>query len=191
MQAFLDSPIFTWIILPVLIFLSRIADMSMDTMRIMMIGRGRKSLAALLGFFEVSLWLLVARQVIAHLPNAACFFAYAGGFATGNYVGMWIEERMASGAQMVRITIPHNGGQLVEALKAAGFGLTTFAAQGAKGPVDVIHSVVMRSEVKRVVDIIHQKAPKAFFTIEDVRQVNEGVFPPARSRGIFQFLERK
>ncbi|NTU49810.1 MAG: hypothetical protein HGA87_02780 [Desulfobulbaceae bacterium] len=92
MQAFLDSPTFTWIILPLLIFCARIADMSLDTMRIVMIGRGRKFTAAFLGFFEVSIWLLVARQVIVHLPNPLCFFAYAGGFAAGNYVGMWIER---------------------------------------------------------------------------------------------------
>jgi uncharacterized protein YebE (UPF0316 family) len=177
MHPFLDSPSFTWIILPALIFVARICDMSLDTMRIIMIGQGRKFYAALVGFFEVCIWLMVARQVITHLPNIACFFAYAGGFAAGNYVGLWLEERIAVGVRMVRVVISQDGSALFEALKEAGYGVTSFSARGSKGPVLVIDSVVQRNEVQRVITLIEKVAPGAFFTIEDVKQVNAGVFP--------------
>jgi uncharacterized protein YebE (UPF0316 family) len=177
MENFLDSLLFTWVILPILIFLARICDVSLDTMRIIMIGRGRKLYTALIGFVEVCIWLLVARQVILRLPNLLCFFAYAGGFAMGNFVGMWIEERAAVGAQIIRIIVTDGGEALGESLRAHGHGVTIFSAQGAKGPVCVIHSVLKRSEVKRVSALIKELDPKAFFTIEDVKHVNEGVFP--------------
>jgi len=191
MHAFLDSPTFTWYVLPALIFVARICDMSLDTLRIIMIGRGRKFLASLAGFFEVSIWLLVARQVITHLPNIACFFAYAGGFATGNYVGMWIEERVSGGVQMIRIITQHEGPRLIEALKGRGYGVTTFLASGTHGPVNVIYTVVMRNEVKAATSLIETMSPKSFFTVEDVRHVNEGVFPITRKHRLLRFFNER
>ncbi len=188
LSTFFDSGLFTWGILPALIFFARICDMSLDTMRIITIGQGRKGLAACLGFFEVSIWLLVARQVIVGLPNPLCFFAYAGGFATGNYVGMWIEEKFSSGAQIIRIIVDHDGRAIVAALKREGFGFTSLLGQGAQGPVDMIFTIVARHQVKCVIALIESVDPKAFYTIEDIRYVSEGVFPPKRRRffGFFQ-----
>ncbi|NTU49805.1 MAG: DUF2179 domain-containing protein [Desulfobulbaceae bacterium] len=190
MQAFLDSPTFTWIILPLLIFCARIGDMSLDTMRIVMISRGRKFTAAGLGFFEICIWLLVARQVIVHLPNPLCFFAYAGGFAAGNYVGMWIEERMASGAQMIRV-VNHRGVELMEALKKRGHGVTIISGEGAEGPVQIIFTVVPRKDARAVVELIQTVSPGSFYTIEDIREAGEGIFPRQRERGIFKFGKRE
>jgi uncharacterized protein YebE (UPF0316 family) len=191
MATFFDSHVFTWFILPVLIFLARIMDMSLDTLRIVMIGRGRKFTVAFLGFFEVSIWLLVARQVIAHLPNIACFFAYAGGFAAGNYVGMWIEERMASGAQIIRVIVDSDGPRIMEALKARGHGVTSMRGQGAMGSVDIIFSIVQRKEAPDVLALIKGVSPGAFYIIEDVRDISEGFFPPRRKRGVLEFFTRK
>ncbi len=191
MPAFLDSNIFTWIILPMLIFFARIMDMSLDTLRIVMIGRGRKFVVAVLGFFEVSIWLLVARQVIAHLPNVACFFAYAGGFSAGNYVGMWIEERMASGAQVIRVIVDSDGQRIMEALRVRGYGATSMSGQGSMGSVDILFSIVQRKEARKVLALIQSVSPGAFYTIEDVRDMSEGFFPPRRKRSIMEFFERK
>lgn len=191
MSAFLDSNLFTWILLPALIFVARIMDMSLDTLRIVMIGRGRKVTASLLGFFEVSIWLLVARQVIAHLPNVTCFFAYAGGFAVGNYVGMWIEERMASGAQIVRVIVDNDGKEMISALKAGGYGVTSMPGHGAMGNVAIIFSIVERKNAKEVLALIKKVSPGAFYTIEDVRDMSEGFFPPRKRRSVLEFLQRK
>ena len=175
MHAFLDSPTFTWIILPVLIFLARICDMSLDTMRIIMIGQGRKLFASLAGFLEITIWLLVARQVIVKLPNPICFFAYAGGFAMGNYVGILIEERLAFGVQLVRVIAPQSGEALVKAIQEEGFGVTPLIAQGEAGPVYVIYSVVSADQVRVLIKLVKTMTPEAFFTVEDVKHVSEGI----------------
>ncbi|HEX2991004.1 MAG TPA: DUF5698 domain-containing protein, partial [Anaerolineales bacterium] len=88
---------FTWVILPLIIFLTRVLDVTLGTLRIIFISRGRKYLAPLLGFIEVLIWITVVSQIIGGASNFAAYFAYAAGFAVGNYVGMWIEERLAIG----------------------------------------------------------------------------------------------
>jgi uncharacterized protein YebE (UPF0316 family) len=185
MQGFLDSTMFTWVILPILIFFARIVDMSFDTMRVIMVGRGRKVTAALMGFFEVCIWLLVARQVIAHLPNVACFFAYALGFATGNYVGMVIEERMAVGFQLVRVITDGSAKELIERFRKAGHGVTCIPAQGMEGDVEIVFTIVPRKDVQKVVATVRGFNPDAFCSIEDVRDVKAGIFPSTTGRHIF------
>jgi uncharacterized protein YebE (UPF0316 family) len=191
MTTFLDSNLFTWVILPALIFFARICDMSLDTMRIIMIGRGSKVLAAVLGFFEVCIWLLVARQVITHLPNPLCFFAYAGGFAVGNYVGVVIEEKMASGAQMVRVVMREDPAMLMSELARNSFGVTHMPGRGVTGGVNIIFTTIDRKDLERVLKIVHRASPGAFYTVEDVRLVSEGVFPARRPHNFFRFLQRK
>lgn len=177
---FLDSWYFMWVILPLLIFVARIGDMTLDTLRIIMIGHGRKFTASVCGFVEVSIWLLVARQVIVHLPNPMCFLAYAAGFAAGNYVGLLIEERMAVGFQEVRVVITPDQLALTAALKARGFGMTVVDGRGAVGPVHMISTIVPRAAVPETLQLIQKHSPKAFFSVEDVRQVRQGVFPPVK-----------
>jgi len=190
-NSFFDSTLFTWGILPLLIFVARICDMSLDTMRIISIGQERKLLAAVIGFVEVSIWLMVARQVITNLPNPLCFFAYAGGFATGNYVGMWIEEKLSSGARIIRVILDHEGKAIVEALTARGFGYTGIPGHGSQGPVNMLFTIVERRRVKEVIELIEAKDPKAFYTVEDIRDVSEGIFPARRPRGIMRLIQRK
>ena len=96
-MAFFGSEIFTFIILPILIFIARVCDVSIGTMRIIFISRGAKILAPLLGFFEILIWLVAIGKVMQNLDNIACYVAYAGGFATGNFVGIRIEEKLAMG----------------------------------------------------------------------------------------------
>jgi uncharacterized protein YebE (UPF0316 family) len=158
--------------------------MSLDTMRIIMVGRGRKAVAALVGFFEVCIWLLVARQVIAHLPNVACFFAYALGFATGNYVGMMIEERLAVGFQLVRVITDGSAKELLGLFRKEGYGVTCIPAQGMEGEVEIVFTIVPRKDVQKVVATVRGFNPEAFCSIEDVRDVKAGVFPSNIDRHI-------
>ncbi|NIV12469.1 MAG: hypothetical protein GWN62_14690, partial [Aliifodinibius sp.] len=88
---FMDSPTFTWIILPILIFVARIIDVSIGTMRIVYIARREKLIVTVLAFFEIIIWLLAIGQIFKNLNNVACYLAYAFGFALGNYIGMYIE----------------------------------------------------------------------------------------------------
>lgn len=185
MQSFFESSLFLWGILPLIIFLARICDMSLDTMRIIMIGQGRRLFAAVIGFFEVVIWLAVARQVIVNLPNPLCFVAYAAGFACGNYAGVWIEERVGIGSLMIRIITPLDGRDLMKMLKDNGYGVTAHPAQGAKGPVNILYTVVARANVRDVVRLVEEVSPRVFYTIENVRYVNEGVFPSVQGKQMF------
>ena len=168
---------FTWVILPLIIFFTRVLDVTLGTLRIIFIARGRKYLAPLLGFVEVFIWITIVSQIVGGAQNFVAYFAYAAGFAAGNYVGMWIEEKLAIGTLVVRVILSRDAKELTDTLRAAGFGVTLVDAQGASGPVALVYTVVMRKELKRVIDIINTTAPKSFFTIEELRSVKEGIFP--------------
>ncbi|HVN71893.1 MAG TPA: DUF2179 domain-containing protein [Desulfomonilia bacterium] len=177
MQAFIDSLIYTWVVLPVLIFLARIMDVSLDTVRIIFINRNLKYYAAAIGFFEVMIWLMAIRQIIQHLGSPFCFIAYAAGFATGNYVGILIENRLSIGKVIIRIIARRESDDLILFLRSAGYGLTIIEAQGVTGPVKVIFSIVERSNITHIVELIKQHNPQAFYSVEDVRFVSEAVTP--------------
>jgi len=167
---------FSWIILPVLIFISRLGDVTMATLRHIFISKGFKKIVPVLGFFEVLIWLIAMRQVFSHLNNAACFIAWAAGFSAGTYLGMFIEERLAIGTQIIRIITNETILELAEILKNNGQGITIVDGHGAKGPVKLIFMIVKRANKKQVLDIVHRYTPNAFYSIEDVKSFKHGVF---------------
>ncbi len=167
---------FNWIILPLLIFVSRLGDVTMATLRHIFISKGLKKIVPILGFFEVIIWLIAMRQVFSHLNNAACFVAWAAGFSAGTYLGMYIEERLAIGTQIIRIISNDDILALVAALKNNHQGVTIVDGQGAMGPVKLIFMIVKRVNKIEVIDLIHQHTPNAFYTIEDVKSFEHGVF---------------
>lgn len=103
MENIINSGTFSLIILPILIFLARIVDVTFGTIRIIFVSRGLKWLAPIFGFFEIMIWLFAIGQVFSNMTNITYYVAYAGGFACGNFVGIWIEEKMAIGTMVVRI----------------------------------------------------------------------------------------
>lgn len=167
---------FSWIILPLLIFISRLGDVTMATLRHIFISKGLKKIVPILGFFEVLIWLVAMRQVFSHLDNAACFIAWAAGFSAGTYLGMYIEERLAIGTQIIRIITAENISPLVEILKKRNQGITIVDGHGAVGPVKLIFTIVKRTNKANVIELIRQYAPKAFYSIEDVKGSERGVF---------------
>ncbi|OGP89645.1 MAG: hypothetical protein A2031_09325 [Deltaproteobacteria bacterium RBG_19FT_COMBO_43_11] len=176
LSVFYDSEVFKLIIIPLLIFLARICDVTLDTARIIYVSRGMKFLAPIIGFFEVLIWLVSITQIMHNLTNFVYYIAYAGGFAMGNYIGIYIEERMAIGTVVIRIITQKNASELVEFLKCDGYGVTHIDAQGSLGPVKVVYTIIKRRDANRVIDIIRKFNPMAFFTIGDIRSVREGVF---------------
>jgi uncharacterized protein YebE (UPF0316 family) len=179
--SFLDSEISVWII-PLFIFIARVLDVSLGTIRIIFVSRGMRLLAPLLGFFEVLVWLLAIGQIMQNLTNWVAYIAYAGGFATGTFVGILIEQKLSIGVVLIRIITQQDAGELIEWLEAENYGITTMDAQGAKGPVKVIFTIIARHDVPHVVRMIRRFNPHAFYSIADVRSVSEGVFPPAKTR---------
>ncbi len=177
-ESFFQTGIFQWGILPLLIFMARVTDMSMDTMRIMLLSRGQKILAPLIGFVQVLIWLAVIQQIFLNLSNIFCYLAYAGGFAVGTYAGMMIEERIAIGFQVLRVITRMEGAELIAFLRKEGYGVTVVDGCGTNGKVNLIYTIVKRSEIGKVIGLVNQFNPKAFYTIEDVKFVNEGIFTP-------------
>jgi uncharacterized protein YebE (UPF0316 family) len=185
--SFFDSSFFSYGIMPLLIFLARICDVSIGTMRIIFVSKGKKNIAPILGFFEVLIWIIAISKIMQNLDNYVNYIAYAAGFATGNLIGMIIEEKLAVGIQMIRIFTHQNGLDLVRNLNESGYGATSVEAHGAKEKVHLIYTIVQRNELKNVLEIIDRFNPKAFYTIEDVKAANEGIFPPRKQNTVFPF----
>ncbi len=181
METFLDSTLFTWVLLPLLIFLARVVDVTIGTIRIIFLSRGSRYVAPVLGFFEVLIWLLAIRQVMANLSSVFCYIAYAAGFATGNYIGMLLDEKLAMGRLLIRIITQTDSAELRASLNRKRFGVTHTDAEGARGKVSLIYTVIERRHLQKVLRSIDKYNPRAFYTIENVRYVGEGVFPEQKS----------
>lgn len=175
--AFYDSSLFTYVLLPALIFFSRVLDVTIGTVRIVMVSKGQKFWAPFLGFFETLIWLIAISKIFQNLDNWVCYVAYAGGFAMGNYVGLRIEEKLAVGIVKIQIITRKNAANLIENLIAKGYGITHHDAHGSSENVSIIYSIIKRTEIKKVEEIVKSTNPKAFYSVEDVKFVNEGVFP--------------
>jgi uncharacterized protein YebE (UPF0316 family) len=177
MVELIHSPVFTFVMLPLFIFVSRIMDVSLDTLRIVFVARGNKKIAPVLGFFEVLIWIIAITRIMQNLDNWLCYVAYAGGFASGNYVGLYIEERLAIGLRAVRMFSIRNTSEIIENLNSAGFPVTKMEGEGKKGKVNILFMLVRRDELSKALKIIHNIDPELLYTVEDVRSVNKGGLP--------------
>jgi uncharacterized protein YebE (UPF0316 family) len=190
----INPELYTWVILPLLIFLARICDVSMETIRVIYISRGIKFLAPIIAFFEIVIWLLAMEVVMKDLTNIANFLAFAFGFAMGTYVGLIIEEKLSIGMVILRIiTTENSNNEIVSFMQSENYGITTLDATGSRGNVNMILSLVNRTDVPRITEHIRATNPHAFFSLEDVRYVNEGVFRPKKPNsitGMFHALVR-
>ena len=190
MAFFIISPgLYNWILLPALIFCAQIANVCMETLRIVFLSKGIKYLAPVIAFFEIIIWLLAIVGVMSNLSNPVNFIAYAFGFALGTYVGLVIEERLSIGMVIMRIiTTGETSAGIAEFLQSEQYGTTCLDAKGARGGVTMIISLVNRDDVPRITRYIEQTNPGAFFSIEDVRYVNQGVFKPRKLNPFTGFL---
>jgi uncharacterized protein YebE (UPF0316 family) len=159
-----------------LIFFARILDVSIGTMRIILISRGYKMLAPLLGFFEVIIWLVAMGEVMRHLHSFYGYIIYGAGFATGNYVGMILESKIAIGYQAIRIITSEKIVSLPLVLRQEGYGVTTLKGMGARGEVTVIFTIIPRKKIPQVLEMVEMLEPAAFITIEDVKSTARGFF---------------
>lgn len=169
---FIDSFWFTYLLLPFMIFASRIVDVTIDTLRIVYITKGNKILAPVLGFFQILVWLIAITRIMKNIDNIACYFAYAAGFATGNYIGIILEERFAMGIQMIRIVTQVDASTLIGKLHSTGFYTTSIEAESNQGKVHIIFLIVPRIKISSIIVLIKNYNPKAFYSIEDVRSVD-------------------
>lgn len=169
----LDGNLYNLVLLPLLIFIARVADVSLGTFRIILFSKNKKLLVTCLAFVEVLIWLLAVRQIIVNLANPICYLAFAGGFATGNYVGLILEEKVALGFNIIRIITRKKADDLVTFLISRGFRVTQVPAKGSMGDVDILFTIIKRSQLAEVKRIIKKFNPNAFYTIEDVKAISE------------------
>jgi len=182
METFITTPVFAWIILPLLIFLARICDVTLGTIRVIFISKGFRYIAPVIGFFEVIIWLLAIGQVMNNITNFASYIAYGAGFATGTFIGMYIEEKLSLGMVIVRVITNRESSDLISSFRMKNFGVTEIHAAGSSGPVEVLFMVIKRQDLGDVIGTVKEFQPGAFYTIEDVRSAAEGVFPGRKSR---------
>jgi uncharacterized protein YebE (UPF0316 family) len=187
----ISPEVYNWIILPVLIFFARVTDVSLGTLRIIFTAQGRRNLAPILGFFEVFVWIVAVSQITRGAHSLITYLAYAAGFATGNYVGMRIENRLAIGTLVVRAILPDDSSHVTDMLHLSGYGFTSVDGEGANGPVKLIYMIVKRKDLSEVMAIIHQTRPGTFITIEDVRSTEKGIFPTHLNTRDGTFFGRK
>jgi uncharacterized protein YebE (UPF0316 family) len=191
---FPQGDLFSLIVVPALIFCARIADVTFGTLRIIYVSRGMRYYAALVGFFEILIWLLAIGQVMQNLNSPATYIAYGLGFSTGNFVGISLERKLAMGNLLVRVITRREADDLVGFLRNSGYGVTSVDARGEAGPVKLIFTVVKRKNLPEVVATIKLFNPRAFYTIEDVRFVQETAeFPVTRRHlfSVFSITKRK
>lgn len=160
-----------------LIFAVRIVDVSLGTVRTVLVVRGKKLVGSIIGFIEVAVWFLVVREALtSDTTNIWIAVAYAGGFSTGTYVGSWIEEKLAIGSSSVNVITRGLRYDLVELLRNKGYGLSTITCQGKDSENLMLLIEVSRKQINNVRDIVKEMAPESFITISDTKQIINGYF---------------
>ena len=161
-------------LLTALIFLARVADVSLGTFRTIVMFRGYKLLAAAIGFFEILIWLVAAGQVLGSLDQWYLAVAYAAGFGTGNYVGIWIEGRLAIGSELVRC-ISYNLDSLAGTIREAGYKVVSVDGGFDRDePVEVLLIIEKRRMIPGLVKLINELDPSAVYSVSPVTSVHAG-----------------
>jgi uncharacterized protein YebE (UPF0316 family) len=169
----LPESVFTFLLLPLLIFLARISDVSINTIRIIYVLGGRRWTATILGFFESLIWLMAIRQIFEHMDNWMCYVAYPAGFASGIFVGMIIEERIAYGKVIVRIITRRDITQLLNYLNEKKNRYTHVNANGPEGHENLVFTVLQRENLEALLLTLKDILPSAFYTVEKVNRAAE------------------
>ena len=157
-----------------LIFLLRVVGMSFNTVRVLMMMRGKKLATAVFGFVEVLVYVLAIGEVVNNLSNVWNILGYSFGFVAGTLAGMWIDEKTATGFVNVRIISRYKAQQIVEAIHEAGYGATVGWGHGRGGTVGMILVIVRRKEVENLLQLVERADANAFITVEDARSVRRG-----------------
>ena len=186
----INHSVFNYVILPLLIFLARVTDVSINTVRIIFVMSGHKFISTILGFFESLIWLLAIGQIFQHLNNWVSYVAYPGGFAAGILVGMLIEERLALGKLVVRAITSENLDGILKYMQANGLRYTVISGETIDGQERLLFTVIKRDQLDSLIGKFNEHIPQAFYTIESVKRASEkGILAEKPSRrGIGSWL---
>ena len=193
----LETIFLPYVITPLLIVLARMTDVSLGTLRIILVSKGYKKIAPIISFMESLIWITVAGQIIRDVSNWTAYVAYALGYALGTYVGMKLDTKLSLGKVFVRVIVAKDYEKLVHDLRDNKFGVTVVPAEGKNGMVYVLFVVLNRTELDQCVHLIQANNPSAFFTIESIQSTNAGYFTDQKNENAFTrfgrtiFLHRK
>jgi uncharacterized protein YebE (UPF0316 family) len=151
------------------IFFLRIIDVSCDTMRVIFAIRGKRAIAAALGFIQALVWIFAVGNAVKHLNSVLHVLGYAGGYAMGTYIGVSLEQAIAYGVATVRIVTKRAGIGIAAALREQGYGVTESQGVGRDGAVEVLNSVVQRRHLDDVLSLVTTMDGEAFVTVEEPR----------------------
>jgi uncharacterized protein YebE (UPF0316 family) len=174
--SFFDSVWFEWVIIPILICIARITDVSIGTLRIIFVSKGMKYIAPLMGFFEVIIWLLAIGQIMQNLSNFVNYIAYGLGFAIGNFIGIYIEEKISLGYRLMRIITRRSAENLKEWLRRSNYRFTIVDGTSDWGEVNIIYMPLRRRDVREVANKVKEFNPHAFYTLEDITTISDVTF---------------
>lgn len=176
-ETILTPAIMSWVIWPLFIVLARIIDVSMGTVRVILIIRGLRYVASIIGFFEVMIWLVVITRVVKEINNPVCYIAYPLGFALGNYIGMLIEGKLSIGNVLIRVITRKEGSTLEHNLIEKNFHVTSIDAVNNEKPVKIIFSIISKKLIKEYLAVVKDFNPHAYYTIEDVKMIDQNGIP--------------
>jgi uncharacterized protein YebE (UPF0316 family) len=185
------SFIFSWIILPLLIFAARICDQTIGTLRLIFVSKGLKRIVPFLAFFEAMIWLIAISQILSRLDNPVTFLAYGLGFAMGNYVGMLLEERLSIGSVIIRIFSKEHIGEFIDVLQKHNYGYTIINAEGSTGELKIIFSIINRKYLSHFIEQINTIDSNTFYTVEEVKSVKKGIFKQSERKNLIPFSHKK
>jgi len=149
-----------------IIFLLRLADQSLGTMRALLVSKNKPIYAALIGLIESAIWIVAISQVIKDIDDPVLIGAYAAGFAAGTILGSYIERLVGVGNIVVRVFCPANSPSVAETLRENGYGVTIIDGKGKDGPVKIYLCVIPRRKLKSVLSMIEEINPNAFITTD-------------------------
>lgn len=164
-----------------LLFSLRILNTAVGTVRLVIVTRQQKLLAAGLGFVEAFLFAVTISTIATDLNNVMNLIAYCGGFSVGNYVGMMIEKRFITSYMTVNVITSDKGHDIAAALRAHGYGCTVTVGQGKDGEVKMLRSVVNNREVGKILNVIRETHADAFVAVEEARAVHRGWIRASRT----------
>jgi len=173
LNEFFSPLVYDWVVFPLIIFLARMTDVSLGTLRSVLASKGKKKIVPFIGFVEVLIWLFAISSILQNLHSITSYLAWAGGYATGIYLGLVIEEKLAIGNQVMRIITNQDCEKLIETIKQANFGITVLDGHGARGPVKLIFIVLKRKEVENIINLLNLYNPNAFYSVEDIKEANQ------------------
>jgi len=166
----------------IIIFVLRALDVGIATVRIVLLGRGRRVIAAGLGFVEAIVWVVAVARVLGGIDDPARMVAFAGGFAIGTYLGSLVEEWLAIGQSLVRVIAPTGSPSVAPAIRELGFGATVLNGDGMAGDVRLTFSVVPRKDVAAVTKLVRSLNPGAYVTVDPTASVDLANYEPRTRR---------